>query len=175
MQFCIRLRKNATVITAAKAVKLYKLFETADVRLLSKARKVHGCMLYLAGHRLANGHYFIVGSATKTKRLAQIYAKRWQVETLFACFKSRGFNLEKCRLNHSKRIKTLIFVLAIAATWAVRVGEWLIKQGKKIPLKKFRDQTSQRWKSVFRWGLDQLQMIILNNLDYQNIIKLCPV
>jgi len=175
MQFCIRLRKSALVSTAGKAIKVYKLFETPHLRLLSKARKVHGCMLYLAGQRLANGDYFILCSATKTKRLAQIYAKRWQIETLFAAFKSRGFNLESCRVNHSKRIKTLIFVLAMAATWAVKVGEWLIEQGKQIPLKKFKDQTTQRWKSVFRWGIDHLQMITLNNLDYLNVIKLCPV
>lgn len=175
MQFCIRLRKSAMVTTAGKAIKLYKLFETDHLRILSKARKVHGCMLYLAGQRLPNGDYFIVCSANRTKRLAQIYAKRWQVETLFACFKSRGFNLEDCRLNHSKRIKTIIFLLAIAATWAVKVGKWLIEEGKNIPLKKFKDQTTRQWKSVFRWGLDHLQMITLNNLDHQTIIKLCPV
>ena len=68
MQFCIRLRKSAMVSRAGKAVKVYKLFETPHLRILSKARKVHGCMLYLAGQRLANGDYFIVCSATKTKR-----------------------------------------------------------------------------------------------------------
>jgi len=116
VRFCIRLRKSAIVSLAGKVVKVYKLFETPDLRILSKPRKVHGCMLYLAGQRLANGDYFIVCSPTKTKRLAQIYAKRWQIETLFAAFKSRGFNLDKCRLNHSKRIKTIIFLLAMAAT-----------------------------------------------------------
>jgi hypothetical protein len=175
MQFCIRLRKSAIVSTAGKSIKIYKLFETTPLRILSKARKVHGCMLYLAGQRLANGDYFIVCSATKTRHLAQIYAKRWQIETLFAAFKSRGFNLEDCRLNHNKRIKTIIFLLAMAATWAVRVGKWLIEEGKSIALKTFKDQTTQKWKSIFRWGLDHLQTITLNNLDYQIIIKLCPV
>jgi hypothetical protein len=175
MDFCIRLRKSAMVSRSGKAIKVYKLFETAHLRLLSKARKVHGCMLYLAGQRLTNGDYFIVCSSTKTKRLAQIYAKRWQIESLFACFKSRGFNLEQCRVNHSKRIKTIIFLLAMAATWAIRVGKWLIEQGKNIPLKKFKDHTVQPWKSVFRWGLDYLQTIILNNLDFHKLIILCPV
>jgi hypothetical protein len=103
--------------------------------------------------------------------------KHFHLETLFAAFKSRGFNLEDCRLNHSKRIKTIIFLLAmaVAATWAVRVGKWLIEEGKNIPLKTFKDQTTQKWKSVFRWGLDHLQTITLNNLNYQNVIKLCPV
>lgn len=130
MHFCIRLRKNAWVWTGNKKVKLYQLFETASLRILRKTRKVYGCKLYLAGQRLDSGDFFIVGSATKTKALAQIYARRWQVETLFAAFKARGFNIEACRVNHSQRIKTLIFLLAIAATWASRVGKWLIEQGK---------------------------------------------
>ena len=175
MHFCIRLRKSARVGSAQKAVKIYKLFETNRLRVLTKARKVHGCLLYLAGQRLATGDFFIVGSATKTKCLAAIYAKRWQVESLFAAFKSRGFNLEACRINDAKRIKTLLFLLAMAATWAVKVGQWLMQAGNKIPLKTFKDRSQQKWKSVFRWGLDYLQTLALNNLDYQNIIKLCPV
>lgn len=96
MQFCIRLRKSALVTTRGKAVRLDKLFETPHLRILSKAVQVHGCLLYLAGRRLANGDYFIICSANKTRRLALIYAKRWQIETLFAAFKSRDFNLEDC-------------------------------------------------------------------------------
>lgn len=84
MHFCIRLRKNALADTGNKKVKLYQLFETSSLRILTKARMVHGCKLYLAGQQLDNGDFFIVGSATKARSLAQIYMKRWQVETLFA-------------------------------------------------------------------------------------------
>ena len=120
MQFCIRLPKSgirlpksALVRDANKAVKVYTLFETTHLRVLSKAGTLHGCRLYLAGQKLANGDYFIVCSATRTKHLARIYAKPWQIETLFAAFKFRGFNLEDCHLTHSQRIKTIIFLLAI--------------------------------------------------------------
>ncbi len=49
MGFRIRLRKSAMVREANKAVKLYKLFEIPHLWVLSKASKVHGCRLYLAG------------------------------------------------------------------------------------------------------------------------------
>ena len=124
---------------------------------------------------LPDGDYLIVGSATKTKRLAQVYEHRWQIETLFAAFKSRGFNLESCRVNLAKRIKTLIFVLSIAAVWAVRTGQWLLKQGKSIPLKHYKDKPPQYCKSLFRWGLDHLQNIALGNFDFQRVIQLCLV
>jgi len=185
MKFCIRLRKNVTLTHQNKKIKLHELFECSTLRTLSKPRKLYGTMLYLVGQKLPDGDYFIVGSATKTKRLAQIYAHRWladhqlkagiRIETLFAAFKSRGFNLESCRVNLAKRIKTLIFVLSIAAVWALRTGQWLLKQGKNIPLKTFKDKPTQKWKSLFRWGLDHLQNIALNNLDYKPLIQLCPV
>jgi hypothetical protein len=132
-------------------------------------------MLYLAGQKLPDGDYFIICSATKTPNMALIYQHRWQIETLFAACKSRGFNLEDARVNIAKRLKTLIFVLAMAAVWALRTGQWLIKQAKPIPLKRFKDQSQQRWKSLFRWGLDCLQNITLNNLDCKHVINLCPV
>ncbi len=175
MQFCIRLRKNVTLIHQHKKIKLHELFECATLRTLSKPRKLYGANLYLAGQKLENGDYFIVGSATKTKNLARIYEQRWQIETLFAAYKSRGFNLESCRVNLAKRIKTLLFVLSIAAVWALKTGQWLLKQGKQIPLKTFKDQSTQPWKSLFRWGLDHLQNITLNNLDFKSVINLCPV
>jgi hypothetical protein len=175
MHFCIRLPKGAMLTQGNKQMKVHQLFECAHWRVLTKPRKLQGAMLYLAGQRLPDGDYFIVCSASKTPKLAAIYQQRWQIETLFAAFKSRGFNLEDCGLNLARRLKTLIFVLAIAAVWALRTGQWLIKQGKLIPLKQYKDQSKQRWKSLFRWGLDHLQNIALNNLDFKHVIQLCPV
>ncbi len=175
MHFCIRLRKSALVQQGRKPVKLARLFECAHLRTLTKPRRVHGCLLYLAGHQLPKGDFFLVGSATKTRTLAAIYQKRWQIETLFAAYKSRGFNLESCRVNLAKRIKTLIFILSIAALWAVKTGLWLIGQGKNIPLKNFKEHAAQKWKSLFRWGLDYLQNLTLNNLPYHHVLNLCPV
>jgi hypothetical protein len=175
MQFCIRLRKNVTLTRQNRKIKLHQLFECTTLRTLAKPRKLYGTSLYLAGQKLEHGDYFIVGSATRTMRLAQIYQQRWQIETLFAAYKSRGFNLERCRVNLAKRIKTILFVLSIAAVWAIRTGQWLLKQGKQIPLKTYKDKPAQKWKSLFRWGLDHLQNITLNNLDFTSVINLCPV
>jgi hypothetical protein len=175
MHFCIRLRKSVRVQQGGKELKLARLFECAHLRLLRKPRQVYGCKLYLAGQQLPGGDFFVVGSATKTRQLAAIYQKRWQIETLFAAYKSRGFHLERCRVNRAKRLKTLLFVLSLALLWAVKTGWWLIQHGKPIPLKNFKNQPPQRWKSLFRWGLDYLQNLLLNNLPAPPILYFCPV
>ncbi|MDJ1492450.1 transposase [Cytophagaceae bacterium DM2B3-1] len=183
IHFCVRLKKNALLRTKpeSKAVALYTLFEnksgfTSRAKLTFKQPVyVYGTCLYVSGHQLANGEYFIVGTDIYRRDWASIYQNRWQIETLFSAFKSRGFNLESCRVNAAKRTKTLLFVLAIGLIWAVQTGSWLIEQGKRIPMKKLKDGKKQKWKSIFRWGLDQLQNILLNNLDFKHVIDLCPV
>ncbi len=122
MQFCIRLRKNVTLIHQNKKIKLHELFECSTLRTLSKPRKLYGTLLYLAGQKLPDGDYFIVGSATKTKRLAQIYEHRWQIETLFAAFKSRGFNLESCRVNLAKKDQNAHFRLVNSGRMGLNNG-----------------------------------------------------
>jgi transposase len=176
MHFCIRLKKNVWVKSGRnKLCKLYQLFENGQRMRYKKPLLIQDTLLYVQGRKLANGDYFIVGSATKELDLTAIYGKRWQIETLFGAFKSRGFDLEGCGLVHKQRVKTLLFVLSLALVWAIRTGVWLEERGKKIPLKRFKDQSQRRWKSVFRWGLEYLQNIIIHQLDYQDVIKLCPV
>ena len=55
------------------------------------------------------------------------YKRRWAIETLFRCLKSKGFNLEDTHLIHLDRIRKLFAICAIAAAWAVRIGD--IKHG----------------------------------------------
>ena len=119
--------------------------------------------------------YFIRASESYRKDLASVYRKRWPIESLFAMLKSRGFNIENCPVNHSKRIKTLLYVLAMALIWAVKTGQWLIKNDKLIPLKTCKNKTRQKLKSVFRWGVDHIQNSLLNSLDFQPIVNLCHV
>ncbi len=163
------------VYQGGKQLKLARLFACSCLRTLTKPRHVYGCKLYLAGQQLPNGDFFVVGSATKTRHLATIYQQRWQIETLFAAYKFRGFHLESCRVNRAKRLKTLLFVLSLALLWAIHTGLWLIGQGKQIPLKNVKNHPPQRWKSLFRWGLDYLQNLLLNNLHYPPLPAFCPV
>ena len=61
------------------------------------------------------------------------YAKRWQIETLFGCFKSKGFNFEETHIVQPERISKLIALLVIA--FAHKVGEWR-NEMTLIPIKK---------------------------------------
>lgn len=87
---------------------------------------------------------------TQPDQAIKIYAIRWEIETLFGCLKSKGFNFEDTHIVNRNRIKKLIAVLAIAFCWAHLTGEWRHQCEKTIRLKKHgRPQYS-----LFRYGLD---------------------
>ena len=85
-----------------------------------------------------------------------LYQRRWEVETLFAALKSRGFDLETTHLTVPSRIRRLIGLLAIAFAWSHLVGE---KRAETCGLPP-RKAHGRRNRSLFRYGLDRLQGIL---------------
>ncbi len=167
----IRVRANATVVNGSKACRADKVFCDKRLKVLRKPRVVYGQKAYLAAMRLESGDFLILMSRVRVREMIGIYAQRWQIETLFGAFKSRGFNLEKCRVNDHRRIRTLLFLLAITLMWAIRAGEWLVSNGRKILVKKLK-KGSQPLISLFRHGLNYLQNIALNYAHFQKLDKL---
>jgi hypothetical protein len=85
-----------------------------------------------------------------------LYRQRWEVETLFAALKSRGFDLEATHLTASDRIRRLIGLLAVAFAWSHLVGEKRAEIDGLPP----RKAHGRRSRSLFRYGLDRHQGIL---------------
>lgn len=163
LSFYIRIRRNARVGSKGRTRPAWSYFDDLPLevtRVLSKRCWVYGHRLFLAGLRLEDDELILATNA-RPRRAFVIYAQRWQIETLFAALKTRGFNLEASHLRHDRRIEKLLALLAIAFAWAHLVGEWL-HQHRPIPIKKH----GRLAKSFFRYGLDHLQFVLLN-ISYQ--------
>jgi len=78
---------------------------------------------------------FIASSGAPQAEAIDAYADRWQVETLFGCLKTRGFNFEDTHLTDPGRLSKLMGLLALAFAWTYRTGQLLHEQ-KPILLKK---------------------------------------
>lgn len=167
----IRVRANAIVAKGDRTCRADKVFAERRLKVLLKPRVVYGQRAYLTVRRLENGDFLILMSREYVRGMLEVYAKRWQVETLFGAFKSHRFNLEKCRVNHHRRIRILLFLLAITLGWAIRAGEWLVRNGRKIPVKNL-EKGKQPLTSLFRHGLDYLQNIALNYAHFQKFDRL---
>jgi len=97
-----------------------------------------------------NGLYFL--SCT-----VDDYKRRWEIEVLFQCLKSRGFNFEETHLKAEERLKRLFAVLARAFCWAYHVGAWR-HVVKPIRIKKHERPA----RSILRHGFDWMRHVVLN-------------
>lgn len=155
--FCIRIKKNSLVTNRfGQLVQVHTLFREVkpyQCLVLSRIVKVDGCYVRLSARRNGGNELMIV--ATNDIRQydgVALYKKRWEIETLFSCFKSRGFNLEDTHLTNQDKMKKLVAVFAIAFCWCYKIG---IKQNQEKPIK--RKNHGRLSKSLFRLGLDVFQ------------------
>jgi hypothetical protein len=101
---------------------------------------------------------FLIGvTAEHPHRAIADYAKRWFIETLFGCLKTRGFCLGSTHLKDLERLSRMIALLTIPLCWAFRTGEWLAAQ-KPIAIKKH----GRKARSIFRYGFAPLRRTLLN-------------
>jgi len=162
LHFAIRVKENAMTPNGKGDIALRRLFADLHIhqeRILRKPRLVYGHHLYLSVIRLP-GEFVIVASNEKGRKPLEDYKRRWGIEVLFAALKSRGFDLEQTHLVHIERIEKLFALLAVAFTWAHLVGEW-IAQTQPLKIKKH----GRKEQSLFRYGLDYLQYVLLNIQD----------
>lgn len=108
----------------------------------------------------------IVGSSTFEDPLG-MYRRRWEIETLFSCLKTRGFCMEDTHITDPDKIKKLVFVLAIAFCWAYRTGD-IQSRDKPIEVKTH----GRKARSVFREGLNQIRRAIFGDTTMKNFRKL---
>nr|CRH05283.1 Transposase [Candidatus Magnetococcus massalia]CRH05597.1 Transposase [Candidatus Magnetococcus massalia]CRH06389.1 Transposase [Candidatus Magnetococcus massalia]CRH06727.1 Transposase [Candidatus Magnetococcus massalia] len=146
------------------------MIQPGEVMVLNKPRQVWGITVHLAATRTLAGEHVIIITDRDPSTALSDYCKRWEIETLFGCLKSRGFNLEQTHLSKRKRISKLFALLAVAFAWAYQLGIWQ-SQKRPIKLKKHRRLAQ----SLFRCGLDCIRHILLNRTssssDYREVVN----
>ncbi len=167
IDFHIRIRADIKIANARgqmiKGGKLFRDLKPGQSRVLRARRQLGGSdrpkarPVWVAAACLASGELLIVVTNAEPKEALATYALRWEIETLFAAMKTRGFNLEDTHMTNRDRVSKLVAVLAIAFCWAHKIGEWL-HETKPIPLKSHQ----RRAKSIFRYGFDQIRRYLVN-------------
>jgi hypothetical protein len=159
--FVIRCKKNtlASGIQANCQVTLLELWKKRikETTILNHAVVIWGELLYVSMcQKKGAKEPMIVVSNYKFEDPIGLYRKRWEIEVLFSCLKTRGFCMEDTHMTSPERIEKLLFVLAIAFCWSYKIG--LTKHAEKPIPRKPHGRLS---KSLFRVGLDWLRAIIL--------------
>lgn len=154
--FYIRI-KNNTITTNSRGLEvdiegLFNGLAIQQQRALKGLRKVYGNQVYLAGLRTPKNELLIVATNKDPENAIEMYAKRWEIETLFGCLKGRGFNFEDTHMTDNEKISKLIAILTVAFAWAYKAGEWRHEEKEPIKIKKH----GRLAVSIFRYGLDYI-------------------
>jgi Transposase DDE domain len=168
--FRIRVKKNTLLNDGHRTLSAdicFQDLQPEETKVLSKRRRIWGRWLYVTALRLEDGELLIVVTAHAPNSAIADYAKRWGIETLFGCFKTRGFCLESTHFNDPERLSKLIALLALALCWAMLAGIW---QNIFHPIK--IKKHGRPAKSLFRFGLDFLRRVFFDlNLNADNFSK----
>lgn len=159
--FCLRIKSNTKVVNPrnGKEFRISRMFADLHVeqsKVLRKPRLVWGISVYVVALRTKKDFVFLITSERPQRALAK-YRKRWDIETLFSCLKTRGFCLEDTHMKERERLSRLFGVMSLALCWCFLQGEALSNE-KNIPVKKH----GRKAMSIFRLGLDHIANAIAN-------------
>lgn len=162
VSFRIRIPKNIRItnVRSQKEFSAQEAFRTCrmqEIMVLRGKRQIWGLSLYLVGLRREEDSVILITDRCP-KTAMQDYKRRWEIETLFGCLKSRGFDFEQTHLCQEDRVCKLLALMTFGFCWCLLQGESLSKI-KKIPLKKH----GRLAKSIFRTGLESLSHLLSNS------------
>ncbi|MCS3856486.1 IS4 transposase [Salinibacter ruber] len=76
-----------------------------------------------AGSTEEDQFLILATSGLDPEKTTALYEQPWEIETMFAALKSRGYRLEQTHLTEPDRIQRLIGLLALASAWTYLVGQ----------------------------------------------------
>lgn len=162
--FYIRIKEGSQVRVGykklCKAIRLFADLAPNTRKHFDMTIRLYGQWLYLAGSRSERGELMIIATNRCPKKAICMYLMRWEIENLFSCLKTRGFQFEDTHLTHLERIDKLMTLLCVGFCWAHKVGEWRATL-KPIRFNQYRDGKRPQY-SFFRYGLDWIREAILH-------------
>jgi len=157
----IRLRKDLKINVYNTELRVDKLFSSlkkaGDIKNINNA-SLCSYPISLQATINEDEELMVIASNTDGTNNLAIYKKRWEIETMFGFFKTKGFNFESTHITDMEKIKKMVVVIGIAYVWSVKAGEWLEKI-EPIKIKKH----GRKEISIFRYGLDFIREILLSS------------
>ena len=166
----LRIRDNIPVLGSCrkeiKAAQFFRNIKLNQTVTWHSKRRVSNVDLHIAATRTLKG-LLIVVATKEPETMVKDYYRRWAIETLFGCLKSRGFDLESTHMTDLNRMDKLMGILALAFAWCLIIGHWHYGEASMLPLNKH----GRPAKSLFRLGLDILRRVLKNRYSKNDQIS----
>ena len=160
IHFLIRIKANfiaSNGITRKKVKGIFRYYE-GKVKMLD----LFGINLKIMGKRINSKDLLIVATNSPnlvlndySNRWLLILVEVWLIETMFSCFKKRGFKLESTKMTDNYKIDKLVAFISIAYLWCIIASKSIKTNDSKI-----RKDSSYPRKSTFKIGAEILTKAI---------------
>ena len=153
--FVMRIKNNQK-LNGTKASKLFENRPINQPKMHDYMCNIYSASLCAWGMRTETGDTIVVLTNIPCLAITD-YAFRWEIETLFGCLKSRGFDFEATHMIEPERLNRLMCVIAIAFAWAHKCGDIEV-QNKPIRIKK----DGRKAHSIFQRGLESIRLSLIH-------------
>lgn len=175
ISFYIRIKEDSNVKTGGKelckAVDIFDDLPPNAHHYFDMNIELYGQSVYLSGSRAEDGELMIVATNQCPKNAVAAYLRRWEVESLFACLKGRGFRFEDTHITKPERVSKIMGLLAIGFCWAHKIGEWQ-NTIKPIKFKHFSYGVRPQY-SLFRYGFNFIRNLLLSPSKKASLFRQC--
>jgi len=160
--FVVRIKNNSQLYKNKryrKAINSFRSLRRECMRCL--VCSLWELQLTVVGYKDKDGNVQILATNGEPKSAVTLYATRWQIESMFLCLKSNGFNLEETHMTCPSKLELLFGLLAILTCWNCKIGLWC-NQIKPVKIKNH----GRPEQNLFHYGMTILSSVISNIVDY---------
>lgn len=142
INFILRTKNSIQASDGNKKVSLAKLYNQLQsqqhkYKIERMIRRIFGNRLYISARiNDKNEFMFLVSNQYHDNPFA-LYARRWNIETMFGNFKTKSFDLESTHITNYQRLSNLFMLMAISYCYCAKIG-YIANKIKPIAKKKIK-------------------------------------
>jgi hypothetical protein len=142
INFILRTKNSIQASDGNKKVSLAKLYnklhsQQHKYKIERMIRRIFGNRLYISARiNDKNEFMFLVSNQYHDDPFA-LYARRWNIETMFGNFKTKSFDLESTHITNYQRLSNLFMLMAISYCYCSKIG-YIANNIKPIAKKKIK-------------------------------------
>lgn len=178
INFIFRSKGSINASAGDKKVSLSKLYHGLanaihNSKIERKISRIFGNRLYISARINNASEFMFLVSNQHHDDPFTLYARRWNIETMFGNFKTKSFDLESTHITQYHRLSALFMILAITYCFSCKMG-YIANKIKPIKQKKLKDQNGnivfRPEFTIFKYGFYLLKNFFNNFLSYSAVV-----
>ncbi len=178
INFIFRTKGSLHATDGNKKISLSKLYaklhnQQHKIKVERLIRRIFGNRLYISARLNDKGEFMFLVSNQYYDDPFILYARRWNIETMFGNFKTKSFNLESTHITIYHRLSALFMLMAISYCYCCKLG-YIANTIKPIATKKIKLANSTTVKrpefTFFKYGFYLLKNFFDNLVSNSAVV-----